>query len=98
MAGGCEEIDAVSSWIETGAGTGGKLNKYGEGDEAAEYMGWAGGAAEGKKGAGGAAAAQANCIWLISGTTVTLNFLKKSMLRMGPATVACRKLAVKSLP
>jgi hypothetical protein len=38
---------------------------------------------------GGAAAVQANWIWLISGTTVTLNFLKKSMPKMGP---------VKSLP
>jgi hypothetical protein len=42
-------------------------------------MGSAGSAAEGKKGAGEAAAAQANCIWLISGTTVTLNFFKKSI-------------------
>ncbi len=29
---------------------------------------------------------------------VTLNFLKKSMPRMGPATAACKKLDVKSLP
>jgi hypothetical protein len=41
---------------------------------------------------------QANCIWLISGATVTLNLLKKSMLRMGLATVACQKMDVKSLP
>jgi hypothetical protein len=54
--------------------------------------------AEGTKGVGEAAAEQANCIWLIFGTTVTLNFLKKSMPRMGPATAACRKLDVKSLP
>jgi hypothetical protein len=48
---------------------------------------------------GRAAAEQANCIWLISGERVTLNyFLKKSMPRMGPATVACRKVDVKSLP
>ncbi len=67
-------------------------------DEAAENMGLVGSAAEGKKGEGEAAAVQANCIWLISGTTVTLNFLKKLMPRMGPATAACRKLAVKSLP
>jgi hypothetical protein len=98
MAGGYEEVVAVGSWIGTGAGTGGELNKYCEADGAAEYMGCAGGAAEGKKGAGVDAAAQANCIWLISGTTVTLNFLKKSMPRMGPATAACKKLAVKSLP
>ncbi len=34
-------------------------------------------------------AEQANRIWLVSGATVILNFLKKSMLRMGPATAAC---------
>ncbi len=45
-----------------------------------------------------AAAEQANCIWLSSGETMTLNFLKKSMPRMGPATAACRKVDVKSLP
>ncbi len=99
MAGSCEEVFvAVGSWIGTRAGTGGELNKYGEADEAAENTGLAGSAAEGKKGVGDAAAAQANCIWLISGTIVTLNFLKKSMPRMGPATMSCRKLAVKSLP
>jgi hypothetical protein len=38
---------------------------------------------------------QANCLWLISGTTVTLNFLKKSM---GPATATCKKVDVKGLP
>ncbi len=54
----------------------------------------------GKKGlaAGGAVAVQANRIWLVSGATVILNFLKKSLPRMGPATAACKKLAVKSLP
>jgi hypothetical protein len=88
MAGGYEEVVAVGSWIGTGAGTSGELNKYGEVDEAAENMGWAGRAAEGKKGAGEAAAEQPNCIWLISGTTVTLNFLRKTMTRMGPATLA----------
>ncbi len=88
MAGGWEEVAAAGSWIGTGAGTGGELNKHGE----------AGEAAVGKYGAGEAAAAQANCIWLMSGETVTLNFLKKSMPRMGPATAACRKLDVKSLP
>jgi hypothetical protein len=88
MAGGWEEVATAGSWIGTGAETGGELNKHGE----------AGGAAEGKYGAGEAAAVQANCIWLISGATVTLNFLKSSMPRMGPATVACKKLDVKSLP
>jgi hypothetical protein len=88
MAGGCEEVAAAGCWIGTGAGTGGKLNKYGEAD----------GATEGKKGADEAAAVQANCIWLISGATMTLNFLKKSMPSMGPATAACKKLDVKSLP
>jgi hypothetical protein len=37
-------------------------------------------------------------IWLVSGATVILNLLKKSMPRMGPATAACKKLEVKSLP
>jgi hypothetical protein len=78
MAGGWEEVAAAGSWIGTGAGTSGELNKHRE----------AGGAAEGKYGAGKAAAVQAN--WLISGATVTLNFLKKSMPRMGPATAACK--------
>jgi hypothetical protein len=88
----------VDNRIGTGAGTTVELNKKGEVDEAAENIGWVDGAAEGKKLAGGAAAEQANCIWLISGETVTLNFLKKSMPRMGPATAACRKVDVKSLP
>jgi hypothetical protein len=88
MAGGWEEVAAAGSWIGTGAGAGEELNKHGEADEAAE----------GKYGLGEASAAQANCVWLISGETVTLNFLKKSMPRMGPATAACKKLDVKSLP
>ncbi len=98
MAGGWEKVVAVGSGIRTGAGTGVELNKKCEVDEATENIGWAGGAAEGKKLAGWATAEQANCIWLISGETVTLNFCKKSMSRMGPATAACRKVDVKSLP
>jgi hypothetical protein len=66
MAGGWEEVAAAGSWIGTRAGTGGELNKHGE----------SGGATEVKYGAGEAAAVQANCIWLISGATMTLNFLK----------------------
>ncbi len=80
MTGGCEEVAAAGSWIGTGAGAGGELNKYGKADRAAES----------KKGVGEAAAVQANCIWLISGAKKkTLNFLIKSMPRMGPATAAC---------
>ncbi len=45
---------------------------------------------------GEAVAGQANKTWLVSGTTLTLNFLKKSMPKMGPATAACKKLEVKS--
>ncbi len=41
-------------------------------------------------GADGATAVQAKSIWLVSGATVTLNFLRKSMSKMGPATVACK--------
>ncbi len=74
--------------IRTEAGTGVELDKKKEAD----------GAAEGKILAGGAAAEQANCIWLISRETMTLNFLKKSMPRMGSATAACRKVYVKILP
>ncbi len=48
MAGGCEEVVAVGSWIGTGAGTGGELNKQGKADEAAENKKGAGEAAEGK--------------------------------------------------
>jgi hypothetical protein len=69
MAGGWEEVVAVGSRIRTGAGTGVELDK--------QYK--VGGASEGKILAGGAAAEQANCIWLSSGETMTLNFLKKSM-------------------
>ncbi len=61
--GGCEEVVAVGSGIRTRAGTGVELDKDADG------------AAEGKILTGGAAAAQANCIWLISGETMTLNFL-----------------------
>ncbi len=86
MTGGCEEVAAAGSWIGTGASR--KLNKNCKVDRAAE----------GNLGVGEAAAVQANCIWLISGATVTLNFLKKSIPSMGPATAACKKLDVKSLP
>ncbi len=89
----------MGSGIRKGAVTGVELNKKGEADGAAENIGWADGAAEGRqKLVGGAAAEQANCIWLISGETMTLNFLKKSMPRMGPTTAACRIVDVKSLP
>jgi hypothetical protein len=46
----------------------------------------------------GAVAVQANSTCLVSGATVIQNFLKKSMPRMGPSTVACKKLTVNSLP
>ncbi len=75
-----------------------KLDEQDEAGGAAGGKMGADGAAEGKTWADGAAAEQANCIWLGSGETMTLNFLKKSMPRMGLATVACRKVAVKSLP
>ncbi len=88
MVGGWEEVAAAGGWIGTGAGTGVGLNKHEEADEASVN----------NLGADEAAAVQANCIWLVSGETVTLNFLKKSMPRMGPATAACKKLAVKNLP
>jgi hypothetical protein len=88
MAGGWEEVATAGSWLGTGAGTDKELNKHGE----------AAGAAEGKYGAGEAAAVQPDCIWLNSGATVSLNFLQKSMPRMGPATAACKKQDVKSLP
>jgi hypothetical protein len=48
MAGGWEEVAAAGSWIGTGAGTGGELNKQGEADEATENKKVAGKAAEGK--------------------------------------------------
>ncbi len=54
-----------SAEIRTVAATGVELDKQYE----------AGGAAEGKIWAGGAAAEQAYCIWLSSGETMTLNFL-----------------------
>jgi hypothetical protein len=49
-------------------------------------------------GADGAAAVQAKCIWLVSGATVTLNVLRKSMPKIGPATAACKNCEEKSLP
>jgi hypothetical protein len=88
MAGGWEEVVTVGGGIRTGARTGVELDKRNKAD----------GAAEGKILAGRASAEQANCIWLISGETMTSNFLKKSMPRMGLATAACRKAYVKSLP
>jgi hypothetical protein len=48
MAGGCEEVVAAGSWIGTGAGAGGELNKHDEADEAAENKKGAGKTAEGK--------------------------------------------------
>jgi hypothetical protein len=45
-----------------------------------------------------AATVKANRTWLDSGTTLTLNFLRKSMPKMGPARAACKILEVKSLP
>jgi hypothetical protein len=48
MAGGWEEVIALGGGIRTGAGTGVELNKNGEADEAAENIGWADEAAEGK--------------------------------------------------
>ncbi len=65
MAGGCEEVVAMGSGIRTRARTGVELEKQNEVD----------GAAEGKIFVGGAPAEQVNCIWLISGETMTLNFL-----------------------
>ncbi len=65
-----------------------KLDEQNEAGGAAGGEMLAGRAAEGKIWADGAAAEQANCIWLSSGETMTLNFLKKSMPRMGPATAA----------
>ncbi len=53
---------AVGSWVGTGAGTGVKLNKKGEADGPLKILVGRAGAAEGKKGAGEAAAAQANSI------------------------------------
>ncbi len=75
-----------------------KLDEQYEAGGAAGGKMWADGAAEGKIWTDEATAEQANCIWLSSGETMTVNFLKKSMPRMGPATAACRKVDVKSLP
>jgi hypothetical protein len=85
MAGGWEEV------VRTGSGTGAgvKLGKQDEADEAAVGI---------QDEADEAALVQAKLIWLISGATMTLNFLKMSVSRMGPATAACKKLKVKSLP
>jgi hypothetical protein len=71
----------VGGGIRTGAGTGVELDTKNDADGAAENIGRAGGAAEGKKLAGRVAAQQANCIQLVSGETETetFNFLKKSM-------------------
>ncbi len=57
----------MGSGITTRAGTGVELDKQNKADRATE----------GKILAGGAAAEQANCIWLISGATMTLNFSLK---------------------
>jgi hypothetical protein len=75
MTGDWEEVVAVGGGNRTGVRTGVELNKKGEVDEASENIGWADEAAEDKNLASGAAAEQANCIWLISGEIVTLNFL-----------------------
>ncbi len=45
-----------------------------------------------------AAVVHTNRMLLVSGTTLTLNFLRKSMPKIGPATVAYKKLEVKTLP
>jgi hypothetical protein len=54
----------------------------------------------GKKdlGVDGAAAEQAKRIWLVSGATMTLNFLRKSMAKIRPATAACKNCKEKILP
>ncbi len=75
-----------------------RLEEQYEAGGAADGKMLADGAAEGKIWADGFDAEQANCIWMSSGETMTLNFLKKSMPRMGPATAACRNVDVKSLP
>ncbi len=48
--------------------------------------------------AGWDAAVHANKIWLVSGATVILNFRRKSMPKIGPATAVCNKLQVNTLP
>jgi hypothetical protein len=73
MAGGCEEVVAVGGGIRSGAGTGVKLDKQNEAD----------GAAKGKILAGRATAEQANCLWLISEETMTLNFFKSQCPEWG---------------
>jgi hypothetical protein len=45
-----------------------------------------------------AASVLAKIIWLVSGATVTLNFLRKSMPRIGPAKAAYKKFEVNRLP
>jgi hypothetical protein len=65
MAGCWEEVVAVGGGVRTRSGTGVELDKKNEAD----------GTSEGKILAGRAAAEQANYIWLISGETMTLNFL-----------------------
>ncbi len=65
MAGGWQEVVAVGGGIRIRAGTGVEQDKKNQVDKAAE----------GKILAGGVAAEQANCIWLSSGETMTLNFL-----------------------
>jgi hypothetical protein len=66
MAGSWEEVVWAGSWTGTRAGTGVALGKHDEADEAAVSK---------QDGAGEAAVVQAILIWLISGATVTLNFL-----------------------
>ncbi len=62
--------------IGTGAGTCVELNKKGEADERPlKIMVGRMGPLKANGGAGEAAVEHANCIWLISGETVTLNFL-----------------------
>ncbi len=86
-AGGCEEVVAVGGGIRTGV----KLDKKNKVDGAAENIGRAGGAAEGKKLAGRAAAEQVNCMWLISREAMTLNFLKNQCPEWGrPQRIAKR--------
>jgi hypothetical protein len=65
------------------------LGKQGKTDEAVVNK---------EDGADEAAIVQAKLICLISRAMVTLNFLNKSMPRIVPATGACKKLEVKSLP
>jgi hypothetical protein len=73
-------VDIAGGWEEVGRAKGGTA--YGK------ELGKRGGTGE-------AATVQATRTWLVSGTTLTLNFLRKSMPEMGPATTACKKLEVK---